>query len=60
MSQPMVISDIGDYADINDLINLLNKDLSFYGTDGKRYYQYQIVVRLNFTNKSMNTEEFDN
>lgn len=44
----MVISDIGDYADINDLIDLLNKDLSYYGPDGNRYYQYKIVVRLHF------------
>jgi hypothetical protein len=51
MSQPMVISDIGDYADINDLIDLLNKDLSYYASDGKRYYRYQIVVRLNFMNR---------
>ncbi|KAF8853369.1 hypothetical protein BDZ45DRAFT_748681 [Acephala macrosclerotiorum] len=40
----MVISDVSDYADINDLIDLLNKDLSYYGSDGRRYYEYQIVT----------------
>lgn len=39
-------SDIGDYADRNDIIELLNKDLAPYMKDGVQYHHYRIEVGL--------------
>ena len=43
-AQQMIYSDIGDYADRNDIIELLNRDLAPYAANGVMYYRYRIEV----------------
>lgn len=42
VAQQTVSSDIGDYADRNDIIQLLNVDLSPYMSNGVVYHRYRI------------------
>lgn len=44
VAQQTVSSDIGDYADRNDIIQLLNVDLSPYMSNGVVYHRYRIEV----------------
>jgi hypothetical protein len=43
-SEQTVISDIGNYADINDIQALLNVDLAPYPVAGVWYHRYRIEV----------------
>lgn len=44
VAQQTVPSDIGDYADRNDIIQLLNIDLAPYMQNGVRYHRFRIEV----------------
>lgn len=44
IAQQTVKSDIGDYADRNDIIQLLNVDLAPYMSNGVVYHRYRIEV----------------
>lgn len=44
VAQQTVCSDIGDYADRNDIIQLLNIDLAPYMGNGVQYHRYRIEV----------------
>ena len=47
--QQTIHSDIGDYADRNDIIQLLNVDLAPFTRDGAEYHRYRIEVSKHFT-----------
>lgn len=49
VAQQTVTSDIGDYADRNDIIELLNVDLAPYMSNGVQCHRYRIEVSLNIS-----------